>query len=102
MGMLRDKEQEEVIRQTYFFAEQILTVPTKGARGTSSYELAMEIQKYHSNVTSLDSVEEAVELSFLMADKDTVIISFGSLSYLGRLIEVVENRDKIRSDLHGK
>ena len=102
MGMLRDKEQEEVIRQTYSFAEQILTVPTKGARGTSSYELAMEIQKYHSNVTSLDSVEEAVELSFLMADKDTVIISFGSLSYLGRLIEVVENRDKIRSDLHGK
>lgn len=102
MGMLRDKEQEEVIQATCPFAEQILTVPTKGARGTSSYELAQNVQKYHANVTSLDSVEEAVELSFLMADKDTIIIAFGSLSYLGQLMTVVENRDKIRSDSHGK
>lgn len=102
MGMLRDKEQEEVIKATCPLAEQILTVPTPGARGTSSYELALEVQKYHSNVTALDSVEEAVELSFLMADKDTVIIAFGSLSYLGRFITGVENRDKIRSDSHGK
>ena len=102
MGMLRDKEQEEVIQATCPFAEQILTVPTKGGRGTSSYELALNVQKYHANVTSLDSVEEAVELAFLLADKDTVIIAFGSLSYLGRLIEMVENRDKIRSDSHGK
>ena len=102
MGMLRDKEQEEVIKATCPYATQILTVPTKGARGTSSYELAVEVQRYHANVTALDSVEEAVELSFLMADKETVIIAFGSLSYLGRLITVVENRDKIRSDSHGK
>lgn len=102
MGMLRDKEQEEVIKTTCPFAEQILTVPTPGARGTSSYELALEVQKYHNNVTALDSVEEAVELSFLMADKDTVIVAFGSLSYLGRFITGVENRDKIRSDSHGK
>ncbi len=102
MGMLRDKEQEEVIEATYSFAEQILTVPTKGARGTSSYELAQKVQQYHANVTSLDSVEEAVELSFLMSDKDTVIIAFGSLSFLGQLMTVVQNRDKIRSDSHGK
>lgn len=102
MGMLRDKEQEEVIKTTCPFAEQILTVPTPGARGTSSYELALEVQKYHNNVTALDSVEEAVELSFLIADKDTVIVAFGSLSYLGRFITGVENRDKIRSDSHGK
>ena len=102
MGMLRDKEQEEVIRQTVSYANQILTIPTKGARGTSSYELACEVSRYHNNVTALDSVQEAVELGFLLADKDTVIIAFGSLSYLGELITVVENRDKIRSDSHGQ
>lgn len=94
MGILRDKEQEEIIRQTCPFAEQILTVPTSGSRGLSSYELACEVKKFHSSVTALDSVEEAVELSFLMADKDTVIIAFGSLSYLGKLITAVRNRDK--------
>ena len=102
MGMLRDKEQEEIIRLTHFYADQILTVPTKGGRGNSSYELACEVQKFHQNVTALDSVQEAVELSFLMADKNTVIIAFGSLSYLGELIKTVENKDKIRSDSHGK
>ncbi len=102
MGMLRDKEQEEVIMATCPFAEQILTISTRGERGTSSYELAQKVQKYHANVTALDSVEEAVELSFLMSDKESVIIAFGSLSYLGQLITAVKNRDKIRSDSHGK
>ncbi len=102
MGMLRDKEQEEVISATYPFASQILTVPTGGGRGTTSYELAQKVQQYHGNVTALDSVEEAVELSLLMADKDTVIIAFGSLSFLGKLMTVVKNRSEIRSDSHGK
>jgi dihydrofolate synthase/folylpolyglutamate synthase len=93
MGILRDKEQEEIIRQTAPYADQILTVPTQGSRGLSSYDLACLVRKFHSGVTALDSVEEAVELSFLMADKDTVIIAFGSLSYLGRLITAVRNRD---------
>ena len=35
-----------------------------------------------------------MELSFLMADKDPVIVAFGSLSYLGKLITAVRNRDK--------
>ena len=67
-----------------------------------SYELALKVSNYHSNVTALDSVQEAVELSFLLADKDTVIIAFGSLSYLGELMTIVENKDKIRSDSHGQ
>lgn len=102
MGMLRDKEQEEIIKRTAPYADRILTIPTKGVRGTSSYELASLASRYHGDVTALDSVQEAVELSFLMADKDTVILAIGSLSYLGELITIVENRDKIRSDLHGQ
>ena len=94
MGVLRDKEQEEIIKATCPYAEQILTVSTEGKRGLSAYELACEIRQFHNSVTALDSVEEAVELSFMLADKDSVIIAFGSLSYLGKLIKAVENRDK--------
>lgn len=97
MGILRDKEQEEIIRATCSYAEHILTVPTSGQRGLSSYELACEVSKYHSRVTALDSVEEAVELSLMMADQDTVIIAFGSLSYLGQLMNCVKNREKKRN-----
>ena len=108
IGMLRDKEQDEVLAVTCPLAAQILTVPTRGERGCSSYELACRAGKYHSNVTAADSVEEAVELACLSADKDTVILAFGSLSYLGGLIRIVEKglTDKgkkgPRRDLHGK
>lgn len=112
MGMLRDKEQEEVLKATAPYAEQILTVPTKKERGLSSYDLACMAREYHDRVTSVDSVQEAVELAYLMADKDTVIIAFGSLSYLGELITLVEgistekSMDKIMmkvgKDSHGK
>lgn len=106
IGMLRDKEQEEVLKVTCPLAAQILTVPTKGERGTSSYELACKAGKYHENVTATDSVEEAVELAYLLADETAVIIAFGSLSYLGELVRIVEksleDKSSVRGDLHGK
>ena len=43
-------------------------------------------------MTAVDSLEEAVEMSRLLAGKDDVIIAFGSLSFLGRLMEIVEYR----------
>lgn len=94
MGVLRDKEQEEIIKATCPYADQILTVSTEGKRGLSAYELACEVRRFHEKVTALDSVEEAVELGFMLADKESVIIAFGSLSYLGKLIKAVENRNK--------
>lgn len=89
IGVLRDKEREEMLKETAFLAEQILTVSTKGDRGLSSYDLAVTASAYHSQVTDVGSVQEAVELSYLLADKDTVIVAFGSLSYLGELIPMV-------------
>ncbi len=108
IGMLRDKEQDEILQVTCPLAEQVLTVPTAGERGLSSYELACMAKTYHGQVTALDSVEEAVELAYLLADKDTVVIAFGSLSYLGSLIKMIETvsdkrgRETIGRDVHGK
>lgn len=103
MGILRDKEYDKIIRETYEPAEHIITVtPPHNPRAMQAYELAKEAQEYHESVTAADSLEEAVELGYMLADKDSIIIAFGSLSFLGDLIDIVENRDKIRSDSHGK
>ena len=45
-------------------------------------------------MTVAGSLEEAVEMSYLLADKDSVIVSFGSLSYLGRMMEILEKRQR--------
>ncbi len=117
IGMLRDKEQDKVLALTCPLAEQVFTVSTRGSRGCSAWDLACRAGQYHPNVTALDSLEEAVELSYLLADKDTVIVAFGSLSWLGELIGIQERflsqrerpgreagrgRNHMRSDLHGK
>ena len=105
MGMLRDKEYDKVIRITFALAKHIITVtPPIRERALSAYELAQAAGEYHDSVTVADSVQEAVEIAYLLAgeNKDTVIIAFGSLSYLGELMNIVEHRDTIRRDSHGR
>ena len=93
MGILRDKEYEKIIELTHGYAEQILTVATPNqARTMSAYELATEVARVHQNVTAVDSLEEAVEIACLLAGKEDVIIAFGSLSFMGKLINIVEKR----------
>lgn len=93
MGVLRDKEYDRIIEQTHKFADQIITVATPGnARAMLAYELATEIAKVHPDVTAVDSIEEAVEISYLLTGKEDVILAFGSLSFMGRLLTILEKR----------
>lgn len=102
IGILRDKEYEKIIRNTAELAEQIITVtPPDNPRAMHAYELAQVVRRFHNSVTVADSLTEAVEMARLFADKDSVIVAFGSLSYLGRLIRLVETKDS-RGDSHGR
>lgn len=93
IGVLKDKEYEKIIGLTASYAEQIITVtPPDNPRALPAYELAREAARVHPRVTAADSLEEAVEMSTLLAGKEDVIIAFGSLSFLGRLMEIVEKR----------
>lgn len=105
IGMLKDKEYDKVLRNTFFLAEHIITVtPPAGERALHAYELAQAASVYHNSVTAADSIQEAVELAYLLTgqDQEAVIVAFGSLSYLGELIDVAEHRDMIRRDSHGR
>lgn len=105
MGMLQDKEVDKVIRNTFELASHIITVtPPAGDRALPALELAQAAREYHNAVTAADCVQEAVEIAYLLTgkDKDAVIIAFGSLSYLGELMDVVAHRDTIRRDTHGR
>ncbi|MCD7807268.1 MAG: bifunctional folylpolyglutamate synthase/dihydrofolate synthase [Lachnospiraceae bacterium] len=86
MGVLKDKEYEKILALTARYADHILTVtPPENPRALSALELAWAARKYHDRVTNTASLEEAVELSHLLAQKEDVILCFGSLSYLGKM-----------------
>ena len=98
MGVLKDKEYEKILSMTAKYAEHILTItPPENPRALDAYELALAAREYHNQVTNLSSLEEAVEVSHLLADKDTVILCFGSLSYLGAIKKIYADRtDKVK------
>lgn len=102
MGILRDKEYEKIIQETYMLAEHILTVtPLHNMRALQAYELAQTAAVYHPRVTALDSLEEAAELGRMLAGPDGVVVAFGSLSWLGEFSEViVAQEDKRRLRTH--
>lgn len=95
MGMLRDKEYEKVIAETYAYADQIITVtPPENPRALPALGLAEAVKDYHPKVTAAGSVEEAVEMAYLLAGREDVILAFGSLSYLGRMQKILQKRLK--------
>lgn len=105
IGMLRDKEYDKVLRLTAPYAEHIITVtPPNQVRALRGYELAQSAKVFHKSVTVADSLQEAVEMAWLLAgkEKNTIVIAFGSLSIAGGIMNLVEHRDTIRRDSHGK
>ncbi len=93
MGILKDKDYHKIIELTHTYADHIITItPPNNPRAMQAYDLAKEIALVHPQVTAVDSLEEAVEMSYLLADKNDVIVAFGSLSYLGKLISLVEGK----------
>ena len=90
MGMLKDKEYEKVAEITYPYADQIITVtPPENKRALPAMDLAAAVSAYHPRVTTAGSVEEAVEMAYLLAGKEDVILCFGSLSFLGRVRDIL-------------
>ena len=98
MGMFRDKDAEEMIKLTAPLASHILTVtlPNK-ARSLSAFELADMVREVNENVSSCDSIDEAVEIATIMAmaeQTETIVLCFGSLSHLSDIKNALNNKQK--------
>lgn len=87
IGVLCDKEYESVIKNTVDLANLIITITPDSPRALSSNELAKVVQKYHDNVIDAKNVKNALKIAEEHSSKDDVIISFGSLSYLGEIYQ---------------
>jgi len=94
MGILRDKDYQGIIENTYQIAEHIITVTPPGPRGMPSYELAVEVAKLHPKTTAADSIAEACELAILLAERKAAIVAFGSLTLVDAIKKVVVKKLK--------
>ena len=99
MGMSREADHEEIIHTIHSYADWIITAAPSGRTGAmSSFELAGEVARIHTNVTAVDSPEEAAEVSYLLAGKEDVIIGLGDPVFVERVMSVISLRHNGRKD----
>lgn len=93
IGVLADKEHEEMLKIMLPMAHQVYTLTPDNPRAMSGQALAVEAGKYHEQVSYCATAQEAVERAFSIAgQKDAMILAFGSLSYLKKLRDAVKEK----------
>lgn len=97
MGVFRDKEYQKIVATMAPLATKIFTVDLPDTGRTLEAEvLRCAAESYCADVEAVKDIESAVKAAYMAAGDEDVILSFGSLSYLGQVMEVVENmREKI-------
>lgn len=95
MGVFRDKDYQYIIRKLCPYAEQIVTVETPdNPRALPAEELAEAIRLCNPNVQAAESIRDAVDRVFAMAGREDVILSFGSLSFIGDITVIVKTQEE--------
>lgn len=98
LGIFKDKDYEEVIRLTAPLAKRILAIETPGnPRALHADALAEAVAKVNPSVEVCGTLEKAVERAYELAGKGDVILSYGSLSNIGELTQLVRNRTNERN-----
>ena len=91
MGVFKDKEYEKVIRITAHYAAKVTAVETPGnPRALPKEELKKVWETFGVPVTTADTIAEAVKENITSAEKEEIILVFGSLSFLGEAEKAVK------------
>ena len=89
VGVMKDGY-EEIVKESALMAQQIITVtPFECRDALPALELAGEFGKLNPNITCASSMEEAIEIASILADKETVVVSFGTTAILSGYRAVV-------------
>ena len=94
MGVFADKDYHTVLEETAHFARKIYTIQTPdNPRALPAEELAKAAREFNPAAESTTSISEAVKKATALArvyGEDSVILAFGSLSFIGELTKCVE------------
>lgn len=90
IGVLADKAYDRILQIMAPMADRIITITPQNNRALASKQLAIEAKKYcQCEVYDAEQVSEAIRYAYEHADRNDVILAFGSLSYLGEVSELL-------------
>jgi len=92
MGVFRDKEYDKIAAIMGPLAERIYTISLPDEQRTLSAEMLKEaVEPYCAHVEACGEIKKAVEAALDTAAREDVILAFGSLSYLGQVMELTKD-----------
>lgn len=86
-GVLADKEVNKMIEAVVPIAQNFIAVAPLSERALPASELFAILKRYCNNTFVSDTIKEAIEKSYSIANNDDVICAFGSLYYIGVIRE---------------
>lgn len=93
IGVLADKEHEKMMQIMLPLAEKVFTVTPGNPRAFSGSLLAEEASRYHPDVEYVHEIKTALARALEAArQKNAMVLSFGSLSYLGEVKHALKER----------
>lgn len=87
LGVLADKDYHKLLQIMAPLADAIYTLTPENPRALRSEKLAEEAALYCDRVIDAKDAGKALKLAYEEAGEEDVILAFGSLSYLGDLLQ---------------
>lgn len=94
MGVLADKDFHELLKETMPLGERLFTVKPDNPRALSAEELARAAEPYMEKTRAEGSIREALGEADQAADSETIVLAFGSLSYLAEVKKAFAELEK--------
>lgn len=91
LGILQDKDVEEMIEGVSAVIDSFITVTPNNPRAMKAEDLACRLTSKNQLAQASQSFEEAIELAIEKAGKDGIICSFGSLYYIGEIRKIMKS-----------
>ncbi len=90
LGILADKNIEEMVKIITPGVKQIICVTPQSERAELAAELEKEVKKYNENCIAVEDYEKAYSLALSYSNKEDLILVSGSLYMIGDMKKVIE------------
>lgn len=91
LGILADKNVEEMVKIIAPLATEVYTVTANSIRATSANELKEVVLKYNNKCIAFDDYDKAIQFSLSKTNKDDLIVASGSLYMIGEIRKKFNN-----------
>ena len=92
LGILADKQVEEMIKTIVPKVNRVITVTPNSARAELAEELKVQVEKYTTNCEAIEDYEQAYKKALSYCSDEDLLLVSGSLYMVGDMRRIIRNK----------